>query len=79
MNEGKMYKAQLVVKAYSQKQGIDTPSFSLWWCVKHTFISIILSIIAMHDSKLDQLDVNIAFLHGELEEQIYRQQLEGFE
>ena len=35
-------------------------------------------IVAFHDYELEQLDMKIAFLHGELEEDIYMQQLEGF-
>jgi hypothetical protein len=35
-----------------------------------------MAIVNMYD--LEKMDVKITFLHGELEETIYMQQLEGF-
>jgi Reverse transcriptase (RNA-dependent DNA polymerase) len=52
-------------------------AFSL--IVKHTSIQILLSLVAMKDLKLEQLDVKTAFLHGDLKEHICMKQLEGFE
>ncbi|KAG8473087.1 hypothetical protein CXB51_034983 [Gossypium anomalum] len=46
--------------------------------VKHSSIRALLGIMAMHDLELEQFDVKAAFLHGELEEDIYTQQPEGF-
>ncbi|KAG8475436.1 hypothetical protein CXB51_032203 [Gossypium anomalum] len=46
--------------------------------VKHSSIRALLGIVAMHDLELEQLDVKTAFLHGELEEDIYMQQPESF-
>ncbi|KAG8474474.1 hypothetical protein CXB51_031434 [Gossypium anomalum] len=71
------YKARLVAKGYSQIPGVDfTDVFSP--VVKHSSIQALLGIVAMHDLEIEQLDVKTTFLHGELEEDIYMQQPEGF-
>ena len=71
------YKVRLVSKGYSQIPGIDfNDVFSP--VVKHSSIRTLLSIIAMHDYELEQLDVKTTFLHGDLEEVIYIDQPEGF-
>jgi hypothetical protein len=46
--------------------------------VRHTSIRTILALVAHYDMVLEQMDVKIAFLHGDLEEQIYMEQPEGF-
>ena len=72
------YKACLVVKGFGQKKGIDFDEiFSP--VVKLSSIKIILGLATNQDLELEQLDVKTAFLHGDLEEEIYIQQLEGFE
>ncbi|KAG8485910.1 hypothetical protein CXB51_020233 [Gossypium anomalum] len=71
------YKVRLVAKGYSQILRVDfTDVFSP--VVKHSSIRALLGIVAMHDLELEQLDVKTAFLHGELKEDIYMQQPEGF-
>jgi hypothetical protein len=76
-NDEARYKARLVAKGYSQIPGIDfNEVFSP--VVKHSSIRTLLSIVAMHDYELEQLDVKTAFLHGEFEEDIYMEQPEGF-
>ena len=41
-------------------------------------IRLLLSIAAAFDFELEQMDVKIAFLHGDLEQEIYMKQPEGF-
>jgi hypothetical protein len=72
------YKARLVAKGYSQIPGIDyNDIFSP--VVKHTSIRALLGMVASNDLELEQLDVTTAFLNGELEEEIFMHQPEGFE
>lgn len=57
------YKARLVAKGYSQIQCIDfNDVFSP--VVKDISMRTSLSIVAMHDYELEQLNVKTAFLHG---------------
>ena len=66
----KRYKARLVVKGFAQKKGIDFDEiFSP--VVKMTSIRTILILVAIEYLHLEQLDVKLAFLHGDLEEEIY--------
>ena len=44
-----------------------------------TSIHTILSIVAIEDLHLEQLDVKTTFLHGNLDEEIYMDQPQGFE
>ena len=73
----RMFKAWLVVKGYSQRKDIDYAEiFSP--VVKLTTIRILLSIVASENLHLEQMDVKTAFLHGDLDEEIYIQQPEEF-
>ena len=72
------YKDRLVVKGFAQKKGIDFDEiFSP--VVKMNSIRTILSLAAVEDLHLEQLDVKTSFLHGDLEEEIYMQQPQGYE
>jgi hypothetical protein len=77
--EGKVekYKAWLVAKGYSQVEGIDFGEiFSL--IAKLTSIIFMLFIIVAFYFEIEQVDVNITLLHGELEEEIYMKKPEGY-
>ena len=59
-----------MAKGYSQRKGVDYDEiFSP--VVRHTSIRVVLAMVAHLDMELEQMDVKIAFLHGDLEEQIY--------
>jgi hypothetical protein len=67
----------LVVKGYLQRHGIDYDEvFSP--VVRHTSIRAVLALVTHQNLELEQLDVKTAFLHGNLEEEIFMVQLEGF-
>ena len=72
------YKARLVAKGYTQNDGID---------YKETFspvsrkdsLRIVMALVAHFDLELHQMDVKTTFLNGELEEEVYMDQPQGFE
>ena len=73
----KKRRAQLVIKGYSQQKGIDYDEI-VSPVVRHTSIRAVLALVARWDMHLEQMDVKTIFLHGDLEEQIYMNQPEGF-
>ncbi|WJX25049.1 hypothetical protein P8452_14126 [Trifolium repens] len=81
------YKARLVAKGYKQIHGVDgykqihgvdyDESFSPVAMLKS--VRILLAIAAYHDYEIWQMDVKIAFLNGNLLEDVYMTQPEEFD
>ena len=71
------YKARLVAKWFTQREGIDySDAFSL--ISKKDSLHVILALVAHFDLELQQMDVKTTFLNCDLEEEVYMKQLEGF-
>ncbi|CAJ2651772.1 unnamed protein product [Trifolium pratense] len=71
------YKARLVAKGFRQRENIDFfDTFSP--VTRITSIRVLISIAAIYNLIVHQMDVKTAFLNGDLEEEIYMEQPEGF-
>lgn len=71
------YKARLVVKGFSQKPGVDyDKTFSP--VVRLTTVRTLLAVAVKEKLSLCQFDVSTAFLNGNVEEEIYMKQPDGY-
>ena len=71
------YKARLVAKGYSQVEGVDYDE-TFAPVVKYKSLRVLLSFAAADDMEVTQMDVKTAFLHGDLQEEIYMEQPLGY-
>ena len=71
------FKARLVAKGFTQREGIDYNETFSPVSTKDSF-RIIMALVAHYDLELHQMDVKTAFLNGDLYEDVYMAQPEGF-
>ena len=66
-----------MAKDFTQREGIDyNETFSLVSCMDS--FRIIMALVAHYDLELHQIDVKMAFLNGDVDENIYMAQPKGF-
>ena len=71
------FKARLVAKGYHQQPGLDfTETFSL--VVKASTIRLVLSLAITRQWTIRHIDIQNEFLHGQLQEEVYMQQPQGY-
>jgi hypothetical protein len=70
-------KARLVAKGYDQQHGVDyTEVFA--HVVRIDTIRMIIALAAQRSWLIYQLDVKSAFMHGDLSEDLFIEQLKGY-
>jgi len=66
-----------VARGFTQTCGIDYNE-TFVPVAKFTSICCILTLVTLEDMEIHQIDVKITFLNGELKEEIYMEQPQGF-
>ena len=71
------FKARLVAKGFRQREGIDY--FDTYAPVARiTSIPVLIALASIYKLVVHQMDVKTAFLNGNLDEEVYMDQPEGF-
>ena len=71
------YKCRLVAKGYLQRYGVDYVD-TYAPVARLPSIRALIALTAHHDLELHQMDVKSAYLNGDLEEEIFMEQPEGY-
>ncbi|GJS39654.1 zinc finger, CCHC-type containing protein [Tanacetum coccineum] len=71
------FKARLVIQGFRQKEGIDYIE-TYAPVARIITIRLLLALAAIHNLVIHQMDVKTTFLNGDLDEEVYMKQLEGF-
>ena len=71
------YKARWVVRGFEQREGVDYHE-TFATVVKPMSYRALFAIAAAMDLEIEQMDVKTAFLYGEVDEDIYVEQLTGY-
>lgn len=71
------YKAQLIVKGFAQKNGIDfLKTYTL--VGKFAFMKTLLALGVIYNKEIHQMDVKGVFLNGELIKDMHKKQLNRY-
>ncbi|GKB49275.1 zinc finger, CCHC-type containing protein [Tanacetum coccineum] len=71
------FKARLVIQGFKQKSGIDY--FDTYAPVARiSTIRLLIAMTSIHNLIIHQMDVKTAFLNGDLDEEVYMNQPQGF-
>jgi len=71
------YRSRLVAKGFSQVKGIDFDElFSP--VVHYETARLLLAVAVLEDLDIQSVDVKTAYLYGDLDQEIYMEQPEGF-